>query len=102
MIFYYSKLTESFIDYFYFDLRAASKTLKEHLALRYTNFLCGTEMFESFKYLFSQYPKSILGPEIDLFVITYAGSKFILSEKLESQDIIPFSKMDVTTLRMLL
>lgn len=102
MNFYQSKLTESFIDHFYFDLNNSSKFLKNILSLRHTNFLCGLEAFKAYKYLFSQYPKSILGPNIDLFVITYAGSKYILSEKLDPDELIPFSKMDSNILRILL
>jgi hypothetical protein len=96
---YVSLLTNRFTSTFYFDQDDSIEEFKKILALRYTNFLCGVEMFESFKYLLSLYPQSNLGPHIDNFVITYAGSKIICSEKLHPEEAIPFSKLNVNKLR---
>ena len=102
MNFYQSLLTESFIDYFYFDLDTASDTIKSFFSLDYTNFLCGLETFEAFKDLFSLCPQSELGPLIDTFTITYAGSKYILSEKMDPGDLKAFSRINKNELRELL
>jgi hypothetical protein len=99
---YVSQLVLRFTDTFYYDPSGSIEDLRNLLSLRFTNFLCGKDMFESFKYLFSHYPISDLGPYFDNFIITYAGSKFICSEKIHSEEVIPFSKIDASILRKLI
>jgi len=93
MIFLIDNCVTHFMEITFFNLDDASRALKSCLSTGNTNFMMGTYMFDLFKNKMTHMPKSLLGPEINDFMIKYAGSHYIRTEKIDPEEMIPFSKL---------
>jgi hypothetical protein len=90
---FYTDYNSQFLEILFFNQDEQSMTVKAHFGLKYTNFLMGRYMFDQFREKMKHMPQSVLGPEIGDMVIKYAGSRYVLAEKIDPEAIIPFSKL---------
>lgn len=95
---FYTDYNSQFLEILFFNQDDAIAAIKSHLGLEYTNFLMGRYMFDQFREKMKHMPESVLGPNIGDMVIKYAGSTYILTEKIDPEAMIPFSKLTKETI----
>lgn len=88
-----NKILSEWTEVFFFNMEDAVTATRYYLSTRHTNFLMGFGVFAQLKNKLSYLPKSELGPEIGDQLIKYAGSCYVLTEKINPEEIIPFSKL---------
>jgi hypothetical protein len=95
---FYTDYNSQFLELLFFNQDEQIMAVKSHFGLEYTNFLMGRYMFDQFREKMKHMPQSVLGPEIGDVMIKYAGSRYLLTDRIDPEAMMPFSKLTKETI----